>query len=147
MELSSKKYNITKTNNYFKTNLLFLFNGLNRNSNDWTLVEQNLKKINFNYYKLLNKTSKLAIKKSIYKNLTVSLNGVTFIVKSIKSNERLKQISLNKFQPLLFNLISIKLNNRIYSAKQLQTLNCLNYCENKLVLYKFGVANLKIYLS
>jgi len=143
MEITSKKYNEIKTKNYIKTNLFFLFNGLNRNSNDWILIEQNLKKINFKYYKIFNKISKLSIKKSIYRNYTITLNGITFIILPIKINKQLKHIELNKLELLLFNLLAIKVNNKIYSSIQLKDLNCLNYYENKLLLYQYGVTNLK----
>jgi hypothetical protein len=146
MEISSKRYNEIKTNNYLKTNLFFLFNGLNRNSNDWILIEQNLKKINFKYYKIFNKISKLSIKKSIYKNFTITLNGITFIVLPIKVTKKLKHIELNKLELFLFNLLAVKLNNKIYSSIQVKNLNCLNYYENKLLFYQYRITNLKIYL-
>jgi hypothetical protein len=70
MKFTTKEYKITKTKSYIQTsNLFFFFNGINRNSNDWIIIEQKLKNINFEYYKIFNKTSKKTLENSIYKNV------------------------------------------------------------------------------
>src|SRR6476620_8642663 len=149
MKFSAKNYKINKTKNYIQTNnILFFFNGVNKNSNDWIHTEQNLKKINFKYYKVFNKTTKKALNDSIYNRASNTINGITFFIKTetIKKN-LLKTTIVKDLKLLLFILLTIKLNNKLYSANQLNKNNSLNYMDNKLLMYQFGVAHLKRFNS
>ena len=147
MELTDKSHKTIKTKNYVKNNnLFFLSNGVNRKSNDWIIAEQELKKINFNYYKVFNKTAKKTFTYSIYKNASVMVNGNTFFIKPASSaNPLSKNNLLNNFEPLLFSLLAVKLNNQIYSVKQLKNAYSLKYKRNKLIFYCFGLVQLKIF--
>lgn len=145
MELTTKNFKIEKTKNFIKHNNLFIFlNGINRNSSDWVLIEQELKKINFNYYKISNKTSKYALTNSILLNTSSLINSMTFLLKPIKTNKEINKNTLYKFDTLFFSLLAIKINNKMYSKNQLQKLFTLNYKDNKLILYKFLISNTKI---
>jgi hypothetical protein len=44
-------------------------------------------------------------------------------------------------------ILAVKFNNKVYSVAQLKSMNSLNYCENKLLIYQFGITNLKLYQS
>lgn len=143
MEITSKNYKIMKTKNYIKkNNLFFFFSGIHRNSNDWILVEQNLKNINFNYYKIFNRTAKKLLNNSIYKTIKPAINSITFVIKP-KIKQVSKQILTASFEPLLFNMLAIKLNNKIYQTTQLKSTYSLNYKDNKILVFKFVIANLK----
>lgn len=145
MKITTKEYTIIKTKNYIKKNrLFFFFNGINRNSNDLVLVEQNLQKINLNCYKVYNKTSKKTLSTSVYFNMSALINGITFLLKPISSK---KEISKRKlivdFDLLNYTLLAFNLNNRIYSKTQLKNVVSLNYKESKLLFFQFSVTNLK----
>ena len=143
MEITSKNYKIIKTKNYIKKNNLFLFfSGIHRNSNDWILVEQSLKNINFNYYKIFNRTAKKLLNNSIYKTIKPAINSITFVIKP-KTKQVSKQILTASFEPLLFNMLAIKLNNKIYQTTQLKNTYSLNYKDNKILVFKFAITNLK----
>lgn len=149
MKFSAKNYKINKTKNYIRTNnILFFFNGVNKNSNDWIHTEQNLKKINFKYYKVFNKTTKKALNDSIYNKASNTINGITFFIKPETSTKNLlKNTIVKDLKLLLFILLAIKLNNKLYSANQLNKTNSVNYTDNKLLMYQFGVAHLKHFNS
>jgi hypothetical protein len=143
MEFTSKNYKIIKTKNYIKkNNLFFFFGGVNRNSNDWILVEQDLKNIHFNYYKIFNRTTKKTLSNSIYKIIKPAINGITFLIKP-KTKQMSKQVLMASFEPLLFNMLAIKLNNKIYQITQLKNNYSLIYKDNKILTFQFGVTNLK----
>ena len=146
MQFSSKDYKILKTKNYLKeNNLFFIFNSIHRNSNDGIIIEQNLKKFNLNYYKIFNKTSKTTINSSIYKNSNELINSMTVFIKPISHSIELKKSNLlSCFEPLLFNMLAIKLNNKIYSTSQLKEISTLNYKDTKLLLFQFSLTNLKL---
>lgn len=146
MQFSSKDYKILKTKNYLKeNNLFFFFNSIHRNSNDGIIIEQNLKKFNLNYYKIFNKTSKTTINNSIYKNSNELINSMTVFIKPISHSIELKKSNLlSCFEPLLFNMLAIKLNNKIYSTSQLKEISTLNYKDTKLLLFQFSLTNLKL---
>lgn len=148
MDFTTKEYTIKKTKSYIQSNnLLFFFNGINRSSIDWVIVEQSLKNINFDYYKIFNQTSKKTLNNSVYKNVTPLINGITFFIKTIASTKELSNpVLLNSFEPLLFTLLAVKLNDKIYSHQQLKSIYSLNYKDNKLLFFQFGITNLKIFL-
>ena len=107
-----------------------------------SLVEQNLKNINFNYYKIFNKTTKKILKNSIYKTIKPTVNSITFLIKP-KTKQLFKQIIITKFEPLLFNMLAVKINNKIYQTIQLKNNYSLNYNNNKLLIFQFGITHLK----
>lgn len=149
MEFSSKEYHIKKTKNYImKNNLFFFFNGINRKSNDWISIEQEIQNLSFSYYKILNKISKNTLNDSIYANISPLINSVTFLFKPLINNDNSKEITkqkiLTNFEPLLFILLAIKLNNKVYSKNQLINNFSFKYKENKLLFFQFNTTNIKI---
>lgn len=145
MKLHKKDYTTLKTKKYLKKNkLLFLFSGVNQNFNNWILTEQGLKVMHFGYYKVYNQTATRTIKNSIYSRIKSAINGTTFFIKHYSSSEILsRQVLLNKFEPMFFTLLAIKLNNKVYGPNQLKNINSINYKECNLLLYQFGVTHLK----
>jgi hypothetical protein len=145
MDLTTKLYNINKTKKYLKTNnLFFLFNGTNTNSFDWLTVEQTLKFTNYNHQKIINKNVSKSLKKSIFNNLSFALTGVTFFGEPNSKVKFLSRKTLsNQFESLTFNLLFIKLNNKVYSAKTLKNMNFVNYKDNNLLLFQSLLVNLK----
>jgi hypothetical protein len=148
MEFNSKDYKIVKTKSYLKkTPLFFFLNTINHDSNDWVISEQNLKNLNLNYYKVFNKLTNNILKNSIYNNTQI-VNGITFFIKPSKNSKTLpKQVIVDNFEILLFTLLAIKLNNKIYTITHFKNSNSLEYKENKLALYQFGTLNLKFYCT
>ena len=144
MKLSVKDYKTVKTKEYFKASkLFFIVNGINRNSLDWLLIEQGLKTIGFNYYKILNKTVLKTLDNSIYNNTKPVINGSTFLIKPQTNRHFLKQTILNTFNPLFFELLVIKFNNRVYPVTSLENTYSLKYKETKLLFYQFNLTHLK----
>jgi hypothetical protein len=146
MKFTSKEYNIAKTKKYFQSNNLFIFfNGINLNSDNWILIEQKLKKINFSYYKIFNTTSKKILQNSIHISKAALVSSITFLFKPISTFQEItKDTLLNSFEPMLFTILALKLNNKIYSKDQLKKLFSFKYKENKLLLFHFGVVNIKL---
>lgn len=149
MQFSSKTYKILKTKNYLKENdLFFFFNSISQNSNDEIIIEQNLKKVNLNYYKIFNKTSKPTLNNSIYKNSNELINSMTLFIKPVFTSIELKKSNLlNCFEPLLFNMLAIKLNSKIYSITQLKQIITFNYTDINYLLFQFNTTNFKILLN
>ncbi len=150
MKFDSKNYKINKTKNYIKTNcILFFINGVNKKSNDWIHIEQNLKKISFKYYKVFNKTTRKALTDSSFNNIVSNtINGITFLMAPEKNTKNLlKSTIIKDLRFSFFILLTIKFNNKLYSATQLQKVNSLNYINNKLLIYQFGIVHLKHFNS
>lgn len=137
MDFNFKTYQIVKLKKYFKKNgLFFLFHSAKLNLTKWTLTEQNLKKLKLSYYKPLNKTTVKTFKNSIYKNFSFNIAGfIVFINSSYKTTE-LNLSSIIKILKPSFTLVSIKLNNKLYSTAQIKGLNDLSYNKSVFNLYK-----------
>ena len=148
MDLTTKKFKIEKTKNFIKKNNFFIcFNSINKNTNDWILIEQELKKLNYSYYKVFNATSKLILTHSILCSSSSLINSMSIFLKPISIKKEINKNALFKIEALTFSLLAIKLNNKVYSQTQLKKIFSLNYIDNKLILYKFLISNTKIVLK
>lgn len=147
MKLNTKEYQKIKTKEYLKKNQLFFFlNGVNRNSNDWRKTEQSLATMGFMFFKSFNKITNKELKNSTFKNLKEIINGPTFFMKPKSKAQLSRDVLLSKFCPLLFILLAIKINNKIYPLVVLKkNQNEINYTSNNLLFYQFNVTNLKYY--
>jgi hypothetical protein len=144
MKVSVKDYKILRTKEYFKaSNLFFFVNGVNKSSLDWLPAKQGLKTIGFSYYKLLNRTTVKTLSNSIYSNIKPVISGSTFFIRPQTEKNFSKQTITNTFDPLLFELLMVKLNNRVYSLTSLKNAYSLNYNETKLLFYQLNTTHLK----
>ena len=137
MDFNSKNYQKIKLKNFFKTNgFFFLFHSAKLDLNQWTQTEQALKKLKLNYSKALNGTLLKLFKNSIYANLSPVICGfVLFVNPSYKTTELEPNVVKQKLKPS-FELILVKLNNKIYSPSQLKGLNSFSYKKNLLNLHR-----------
>jgi hypothetical protein len=137
MDFNFKTYQIVKLKKYFKKNgLFFLFHSAKLNLTKWTLTEQNLKKLKLSYYKPLNKTTVKTFKSSIYKNFSSNIAGFILFINSSYKTTELNLASILKVLKPSFTLVSIKLNNKVYSTSQIKGLNDLSYDKSIFNLYK-----------
>ena len=136
MDFNSKDYQNAKLKNFFKTNGFFLWFHLAKlDLNQWTVTEQNLKKLKLNYSKVLNGITLKLFKNSIYTNIRpIVCSFVLFINSNFKTTE-LQLNSIEKNLKPSFKLISVKLNNKIYSTSQLKGLNEFSYKKSVFNLY------------
>lgn len=143
MKFTDKEYKIQKIQDYIKQDkLLFISTGVNKNSNEWLHVKQNLKKINLNFYKVSNKLAINIIKKSIYKNFKTAIQSTVFFLKTPRKN-LIRQILLESVKLLLFDIIIIKLNKTMYQFIEFKKQYSLNYKSSKLLMFQFGIHFLK----
>jgi hypothetical protein len=137
MDFNSKDYQSVKFKKFFKTNdFFFLFHSAKLDLRHWTQTEQNLKKLKLKYSKALNGSTLKLFKNSIYKNLSPIIGGfVLFLSPSFKTTE-LRLNSVKKELKPSFELISVKLNNKLYSTSQLKGFNTFFYKKNVFNLYR-----------
>ena len=146
MDFNSKTYQVAKLKEYFKNNGLFLvFHSIRLDSTKWISTEQNLKKLKLNYYKPLNKTAVKAFKGSVYKKFSSNIVGFVLFIDSTCKTAIVNLPSIVKALKSSFTLISIKLNNKVYSISQAKGLSELSYKKNMLKLY--GVLNKRLKTS
>ena len=137
MDFNFKTYQIAKLKKYLKNESLFLlFNSTKLSITKWTFTEQNLKKLKLDYSKFLNKTTVKTFKNSIYKNFSSNIVGFILFVNSNQKHIELNLTSLAKILKSSFTLISIKLNNKIYSTSQIKGLSDLSYNKSVFNLYR-----------
>ena len=137
MDFNSKKYKIIKTKKYFKNNnLFFFFNSTKLKSSEWLLIEQELKKLKLKYYRILNGTALKTVGNSIFKNYSSLISGVVILIKPRLKSTLFNLNNLQKELKSLFSLVSVKLNNKIYSIKQLENFNQFSYKQNMFSFYQ-----------
>ena len=137
MDFNSKEYQSVKLKNFLKkNNFFFLFHSAKRDLNQWIHTEQNLKKLKLKYFKTLNGMTLKSFENSIYKNLSPVICGfILFINANFKTTELKMKLIQKNLKPS-FELISVKLNNKMYSTSQLKGLNSLSYRTNVFNLHK-----------
>jgi len=141
MKFELKTYKVFKIKYYLKKNKLFFFYAATSlNLKNWLVIEQTLKKSNLNYYRLSNTLAVKTMKASIYTNFKQLIHSLTmFVNPKPKTTLKLKKlINLEK----VLTLLSVKLNNKIYSISQLKILNSLNYNYTVLRLFHFFIVYL-----
>lgn len=137
MDFNSKDYQSVKLRKIFKTNdFFFLFQSAKLDLNQWIQTEQNLKKLKLKYSKALNGTTFKLFKSSIYKNLSPIIGGFVLFMSSGFKTAELRLNSIKKELKPSFELISVKLNNKLYSTSQLKGLNMLSYRKNVFNLHR-----------
>jgi hypothetical protein len=137
MDFNSKNYQSIKLKKFFKTNSFFLwFHSAKLDLNQWIRIEQNLKKLKLNHSKAPNAVTSKLFKNSIFENLRPAIRSfVSFVTPNFKTTE-LRGNSIKKdFKPS-FELILVKLNNKIYSPSQLKGMNTFSYKKNVFNLHE-----------
>lgn len=146
MHFEFRNYQLLKTKQCLKNKLLLFSNGANQNSQNWLTIEQGLVNSKLKYYKIYNKIALKVLKHSRYRNIQQMVQGTFFF---LKFNETITQSFITKkklfknLESIFFKLLSLKLNNKIYSIAQIKTIKSLKYKNNIALLYQFFLANLK----
>ena len=136
MDFNSKNYQSVKLKKFFKSNdFFFWYHSAKLDLNQWIHTEQNLKKLKLNYSKALNGITLKLFKNSIFTNIRpIVCSFILFINSNFKTTE-FQLSSIKKDLKPSFELISVKLNNKIYSTSQLKGLNTFSYRKNVFNLY------------
>ena len=147
MLLEKKDYEMLKVKTYLKSeNFTFLSDGVNRNPRKLLKVEQDLKALGYCSYKVLNRITLKTLNDSIYPNVKPLFTGLSFFIRPFRKSYKFKKNIFQKsFEPLLFFVIAIKVNNKVYSKMQIENLHSIKYNKNKLVFCQFLNTNLKNY--
>jgi hypothetical protein len=144
MHFEFRDYQFSKIKQYLKNEFLLFSNGANQNSRNWLAVEQGLHRFELKYYKVYNKIALKVLKNSIYKNIHQIIRGTFFFLKLNNSSISIsKNILFKNLEPIFFTLLSIKLNNKIYSIAQIKNIKSLKYKNNIKIFYQFLLTDLK----
>ena len=134
MDFNLKTYKRLKIEYYLKTiNFFFFFHGASLDSESWIKTEQTLVKNKLKYYRVFNTLMTKTLNYSIFKNLTTLLHGPIILINS--DHLKLTPKKLKNVNPLV-NLLCLKLNNKIYSRKQIKNIKELSYIENVSIFHK-----------
>ena len=132
MDFNLKTYKHHKIKTSFQQfNLLFFLHSPFLNSKISIKMNQKLLKFNLQHYKVSNKLFNNTIKNSVFTHLAVSIHASIVLLHSSQSISSYTQ--LTKINSL--TLLSLRLNNKIYSKKQLKKLKKISYLQNVLILH------------
>ena len=144
MEFNLTSYRILKVKNHLKNcDFFFFFHSAKLTSNEWVVIEQDLKKLKLKYYKVFNGTTSETMQNSVYKNFTPIVCGIVLFIEPQFKLTKLELNKINKDLKSLFALLAVKLNNRIYSVEELKNFKTFSYEQNMFNLYKFLDKSLK----
>ena len=128
MDFNLKTYKYFRIKNHFKTiKFFFFFHGTSLNNESWIKIEQILVSHELQYFRILNKLMINILKNSIFKNVITIIHGPIILLNS--SNNELTFRELEDISPLI-DLLGFKLNNKVYSKKQIKSLTRMSYLEN-----------------
>jgi len=128
MDFNLKTYKRSRIKHYFKRiNFFFFFHGTSLNNESWIKTEQVFVSYGLKYFRVLNKLMINTLKNSIFKNLVVLIHGPIILLSN--PNTKLTFKESKSLNPLI-SLLSFRLNNKIYSKKQIKNLNRMSYLEN-----------------
>jgi hypothetical protein len=75
------------------------------------------------------------LKSSVLKNVVVLIHGPIILLNNDNNNTKLTFKELENINPLI-NLLGFRLNNKIYSKKQIKNLRKMSYLENIYTFHK-----------
>lgn len=128
MDFNLKAYKRSRIKHYFKKkNFFFFFHGTSLNSENWIKIEQAFVNHELKYFRILNKLMIKTLKNSIFKNLVVLIHGPIILLNN--PNKKLTFKELESINPFI-SLLGFRLNNKIYSRKQIKNLKKMSYIEN-----------------
>lgn len=134
MSFNLKDYKWLKIKYYFKkVNFFFFFHHAALDNENWIKVEQAFFDYKLQYYRVFNSLILNVLKVSIFKNLTTLIHGPIILLNSKIDKLTLKKINDNA---VIINLLCLKLNNKIYSNKQIKNLIEFSYEKNIYLFYK-----------
>ena len=137
MDYNQKKYQILKTKRYLKNyDFFFMYHSIKLNSTESLHIEQKLKKLKLEQYKMLNGISSKTFLKSILKNYSKLICGLVVTLKPELASSEISFNKLEKELKTLFILLSIKLNNKIYFSSQVTKMKTFSFKKNVFNLYK-----------
>ena len=128
MSFNLKTYKCVRIKHYFKKiNFFFFYHGTCLNDTNWIKIKQLLSKEELKYFKAVNTLMVKSVKNSIFKNLTLIIHGPILLLHTGNTKLILKKLnSLNSWMSFL----CLKLNNKIYSKKQITNLKEFSYFES-----------------
>ena len=126
MDYNLKNYQILKTKNYFKKNkFFFVLQSSKINLKEEIQLEQKIKTLKLKHYKILNGISSKTLKNSIYIKYYNLISGLMLFIKPSFKSTSIKLIELKK--DLKFLLLTVKLNNKMYSVSQINSIKEFSY--------------------
>ena len=133
MSFNLKTYKCVRIRHYFKkVNFFFFYHGTCLNEASWIKIKQILSKEELKYLRAVNTLIVKSVKNSIFKNLTFIVQGPIMLLHTSKTKLVLKKLdSLNAWTSFL----CLKLNNKLYSKRQITNLKELSYFENMCLFY------------
>lgn len=147
MQFNLKSYQIYKTKQYLQESEFLLFSiGANQNSQNWVAIEQNLQKLNLDYYKTYNNITIETLKHSVYENSFYTINSTFFFLKPQKNCRLLTRNNMiNTLSVISFTILAFKLAKKMYLITQLNNMVSFNYKKNLSIMYQFLITIFKCF--
>jgi hypothetical protein len=131
MKLTIKAYKYLRMKKCFKkANLIYILNTVTEKNDAY--ITQKLKRFEVSHFKLYNALAKLMFRESIHQNFRSLITGFVMIAFPEARTNQKPQF----FTSEVLMLIGLKINNKVYSIKQLYLCNNFEYHETLLRLAK-----------
>lgn len=76
------------------------------------------------------------LKSSVFQNVVVLIHGPIILLNNNNNDAKITVKELENINPFI-NLLGFRLNNKIYSKKQIKTLKRMSYLENIRIFHKY----------
>lgn len=134
MKLNFKTHKMQKYKLYLLTEpLFFIYSSKNQKFDKWIDQEQEFKNLDLTYLKISNNLLAVLLVKTILKNFkSINLGLIIFIKFNFFLKKKVKNIKMFSS----FNLLCMKLNNKIYTVYEFDFIKTLNYKGSINIFYK-----------
>lgn len=140
MSFKIKQYKVIKTKRLFKNCTIFIFKGLNWQFESLVWIKQKL--LNFNCSNVFINTLQKLLNSSIFKLNKNLIKSSLFLIFTLQT--KLLKKKLTSFLSLWFyDILALKIHNKIYNKIQLKQIFIFNYSNYKSLLTKFIISLLK----
>jgi hypothetical protein len=143
MDFTAREYQMYKTKHSLKAHKICFFSqNITERAPDWIATEQKVDSLDFNYYKMNTRAAHKVIRGSKHLLKSSLIACTTALLFRKRNFKTYKKVSFDRIATE-FVLLAVKVNNIIYSTKQLKNLLIFYYRIMLLGVHKLILANIK----
>ena len=142
MNFKVKQYKVIKTKRLLKNYTLFFFKLVPWPFKNFIFIKRKLKLLSFNSFKTFINTLQKLLNDSIFALNTNLIKVLLFLIFTFQIKFFKKRL-ISFLKLWFYNILALKIHNKIYNETQIKSTFVFNYNNYKLLLVKYFISLLK----